>query len=180
MKLKENFKEYIYHPIYRFFIYGNIRYPIKTIKRKVRKLIFMYRVSKHYHAGWDMVNWVFWANGYAIIDFVDEGGFEYVFWDQDDIHREVYKKIVECYAYFKYQFHSSSKIADYYRHLWHENYEITWTPCEDMPGYSSMNHTTTKRGDMYWEILRILEENHTATEEEMIRKVIDVRNYLWS
>ena len=179
MKLIEKFKDKIYYPIYRFFKWGWIRYPIKTFKRFIHKWIFLYRVGKHYVAGWEMVDWVFWSNGYAIIDYVENGGIEQIDWNWDD-RLIIYTKIIECYAYFKYQIHNSKKLEDFYLDEWCKEHKHWWEPCVAHKDYSEYKDSNSKLGEIYWNILKDLEEQHYKTEEEMLHKVIEVRNYLWS
>jgi hypothetical protein len=142
-------------------------------KRKLFK-----KMKEYYINNWDISNSIFNFPFLTLIEYVEHGNMDCFDWTYNKATKEAYKKIMECYNYYKIERVELEKHIENYLKLWRNEHTVTYTPNVDFPSVMNYDSVTTPQGETYFKLLHKVEEELKKKDNLYLTQLINVRYFL--
>lgn len=158
----------------------------RRFRRMMKSVFLSRRIRKHYHAGWDIVEYLLYANFEPFIEFYEE---EFrrnegiVDWGCDENHIHARKEMDALYVWWKW---IREERHDRLDSLTDEVISLGWKfeYYKHKDGYfefeSAKDVPEKDRIARIWGRVYELEVSLWEEEQSMLKRLIDIRDFLWT
>lgn len=157
---------------------NNILWPFRKLKYRFK---IYKKLSQYLFASWDIIEGIEKSLEILFIDFYENSGWkEHIDWESDDGHTQAKKDIEAIYRWLKWDKPAIETEVDVLTGMYFDLNPTRWIPYNNGNEYVELkNIHANKICEAYWEISIEKERAANIKHEEMLKKIIDVKRYLW-